>query len=103
MSDLFLAADRLKSNTQGPRRHRGPGPVRRGGRSDRPPFGVEPALWSRAVLDANDLADRLAGKGDDDGDGFADEVLDPDGEPVFVVDDVRARAAALRDLLRPFV
>ena len=61
-------------------------------------------MWSQAVVQANDLADRLAGGADADGDGFVDDVLDDDGEPVFVVDDVMARAASmLRDLLRPFV
>ena len=103
MSDLFLAADRLKNNTKDPDGIADLARVVEQADPDRPPFGVEPALWSKAVLDANDLADRLAGGGDADGDGFADEVLDPDGEPVFVMDDVRARAGALRDLLRPFV
>ncbi len=36
-------------------------------------------------------------------DGFSGKSYVYQGEPVFVVDDVMARAAALRDLLRPFV
>ncbi len=103
MSELFVAADRLKGNPRDPDGILGLATVVEAADPDRPPYGVEPVLWQQAVVAANDLADRLAGGGDDDGDGFVDDVVDEEGEPVHTDDDLVARAGALRNLLRPFV
>ena len=65
---------------------------------DRPPYGVEPvAVAARPSSAANDLADRLAGSGDDDGDGFVDDMVDEEGEPVYAIDDLVARAACAEE------
>jgi hypothetical protein len=103
MSELFVAADRLKGNPRDPDGILGLATVVEAADPERPPYGVEPVLWQQAVVAANDLADRLAGGGDDDGDGFVDDVVDEEGEPVHTDDDLVARAGALRNLLRPFV
>ncbi len=103
MSGLFVAADRLKGNPRDPDGIQGLAEVVDAADPARPPYGVEPVLWQQAVEAANDLADRLAGGGDDDGDGFVDDVVDEEGEPVHTDDDLVARASALRNLLRPFV
>jgi len=68
-----------------------------------PPYGIDPQLWEHALGLADDLADRVAGSADEDGDGIVDGEVDEEGEPVFTDDDVRARAANLREVLRPFV
>ena len=90
MSGLFVAADRLKGNPRDPDGIQGLAEVVDAADPARPPYGVEPVLWQQAVEAANDLADRLAGGGDDDGDGFVDDVVDEEGEPVHTDDDLVA-------------
>ena len=103
MSDLFVAADRLKHNPRDPEGIAGLASFVSDATPEQPPFGIEPAVWVSAVVQANDLADRLAGSADEDGDGFVDDVVDDEGQPVAADDDVTDRASMLRDLLRPFI
>ena len=103
MSDLFVAADRLKHNPRDPAGIAGLASFVDDATVERPPFGIEPAVWVSAVVQANDLADRLAGSADSDGDGFVDGAVDDEGEPVAADDDVTDRASMLRDLLRPYI
>ncbi len=129
MSELFLAADRLKSNPRDPDGLEGLAMVVSAADADRPPYGVDPALWERAVEEANELADRIAGVGvngggddettdgedtggaeglrlallrdsaDDDEEIEDDDALDRPPSRSAVV----ALATSLRDLLRPYV
>jgi hypothetical protein len=103
MSGLFVAADRLKANPRDPDGIEGLIAFVSGASPARPPFGVDPAVWVGAIVQADELADRIAGGGDEDGDGLVDGVVDEEGEPVFADDDLVARAATLRDLLRPYI
>lgn len=107
MSGLFVAADRLKGNPRDPDGLEGLIAFVSEATAEQPPFGMEPGVWVSAVVQANELADQIAGDeaaADSAGDRLADLVVDDDdGEPAFARDEVMTRAAMLRDLLRPYV
>jgi hypothetical protein len=103
MSELFVAADRLKGNPRDPDGIQGLAAVVEAADPQQPPYGVEPDLWRQALAAANDLADRLAGAGDEDGDGFVDGAVDEEGFPVHIDDDLSGRAGLIRNLLRPYI
>jgi hypothetical protein len=103
LSELFVAADRLKAHPRDPDGIHGLATVLEAADPGEPPYGIDAQLWADALGLADDLADRVAGSADEDGDGIVDGEVDEEGEPIFTDDDVRARAASLREVLRPFV
>jgi hypothetical protein len=85
LTTFFLAGERLKRNTLDPDGLDDLLAAVDVADPDRPPYGVEPALWKRTCELADELADALT-EGDE-----------PDH------DEAEAVAQELRDLLRPYV
>ncbi len=84
LGNLFVAADRLKSDAASSDGLDGLVSSLDEIDPDQPPFGLERGAWRRIVEAADEL-----------GDGLADEASDPDH--------ICAMALRLRDLLRPYV
>jgi hypothetical protein len=88
LSELFLAADRLRANGADPHGITGLVAVVEQADPDKPPYGVDKRTWAGFVEDADEIADLLV-----------DEEL-ADGARAEAVEE---RADALRERLRPFV
>jgi hypothetical protein len=88
LSELFLAADRLRANGLDPDGISGLVAVVEQADPEHPPYGIERRTWSSLLDDADAIAEVL----------IDDELADSERS-----DAVEERAAALRDRLRPLV
>jgi hypothetical protein len=85
LSQLYLAADRLKGNPLDPDGIADLGDAVDEADPMAPPYGIAPTLWARALELADEVADALAGDEEEH------------------TDDAAAKAGELRELLRPYV